>query len=123
MNEAVEIDDVQHIILDNIQSIYKRRESSSSNHLELLSRLSEENHDQSDTSSSSSSSSTTKANNKAKISSLKQQQQQFFELLQLEKFSYQDEIIMRLRQFAIDKNVSVLFYSFIQTLFLIFWKR
>ena len=122
MNEAVEIDDVQHIILDNIQSIYKRRESSSSNHLELLSRLSEENHDQSDTSSSSSSS-TTKANNKAKISSLKQQQQQFFELLQLEKFSYQDEIIMRLRQFAIDKNVSVLFYSFIQTLFLIFWKR
>jgi hypothetical protein len=122
MNEAVEIDDVQHIILDNIQSIYKRRESSSSNHLELLSRLSEENHDQSDTSSSSSSS-TTKANNKAKISSLKHQQQQFFELLQLEKFSYQDEIIMRLRQFAIDKNVSVLFYSFIQTLFLIFWKR
>ena len=107
MNEAVEIDDVQHIILDNIQSIYKRRESSSSNHLELLSRLSEENHDQSDTSSSSSS---TKANNKAKISSLKQQQQHFFELLQLEKFSYQDEIIMRLRQFAIDKNVSVLFY-------------
>jgi hypothetical protein len=106
MEEAVERDDVQHIILDNIQSIYQRcgpsvASSSTSSPLKTKLFTINEVPNQSPNKEGNNTTSTGSSNKTDEAHS----QQRLLELLHSEKLSQQDRIIERLRQFAIEKNV------------------
>jgi hypothetical protein len=114
MEEAVERDDVQHIILDNIQSIYQRcgpSVASSSPPSPLKANLSTVNEvpNQSPSKEGNNIPSSTNIGSGEKLDEV-HSQQRLLELLHAEKLSQQDRIIERLRQFAIEKNVKTFFF-------------